>query len=76
MKSNENCIIDEEFIKANNANEEPKYYLVHMLNGGKCYHMYKPSVANLFMKRGVKMEMIHSEPKKSKKVKSDKPFWL
>ena len=62
---------------AENANEEPKYYLVHMLNGGKCYHLYKPSLAALIIKRTrCKMELVHSEPKKSKKVKSDKPFWL
>lgn len=68
---------DKEWEDANKANEEPKYYLVHMLNGGKCYHMYKPSVADIVAKRtGCKMEMVHSEPKKHVKAVSSKPFWL
>ena len=68
---------DKEWEDANKANEELKYYLVHMPNGGRTYHLYKPSVADLISKRtGYKMEMIHSEPKRPKKVKSNKPFWL
>ena len=68
---------DEEWEKANSANEEPKYYKVEMTNGGVCFHMYKPSVADLIRKRtGRTLELVHSEPKKHVKAVSSKPFWL
>ena len=37
--------VDKAFMEAWNADEEPCYYKLRMLNGGICYKKYKPSVA-------------------------------
>ena len=47
---------DEEWDKAEKANEKPRYYTMYMNNGGKCIHRYKPSVAKLVSWRsGIKL---------------------
>lgn len=42
---------DEEWDKAEKANEKPRYYTMLMNNGGSCVRRYKPSVAMLVYKR-------------------------
>ncbi len=50
---------DPEWNIAQGSDEKPRYYKVHMLNGGIAYKYYKPSVAKLLEKRnGTKMEEV------------------
>lgn len=49
---------DTEWVEAWNANETTMYYKCEMLNHGWCYKCYKPSVAQLVLKRGMYLNMI------------------
>ncbi len=42
---------DSEWDEAWNADEKPRYFKCWMWNGGTCYHLYKPSIARLIVKR-------------------------
>lgn len=48
---------DKEWNTAANANEKPEYYQCKMLNGGTCIKCYKPSLAEVVMKRGMYKDM-------------------
>lgn len=54
---NDKVFRDEEWIKAWNANEIPQYYKCEMLNHGRTYKYYKPSVAGLVLQRGMYLQM-------------------
>lgn len=51
--------IDQEWIDAHNNDEKPEYYYCTMLNYGHCFKHYKPSVAELLLKRGAFLSMIN-----------------